>query len=116
MPKTIDKYTIERNDILQKLLNILEISDTNKTFSLKNLDENDTKQKLIIELESDIKKYFLCSRWTYFSNKNREFKCSYLSLIKAIMKDLNIQMTSSTLIKKTNDNKTKCETFYIFDI
>ena len=53
--------TIEINDILQKLLNILEISDTNKTFSLKNLDENETKQKLIIE--SDIKKYFLCSRW-----------------------------------------------------
>jgi hypothetical protein len=116
MPKTIDKYTIERNDILQKLLNILEISDTNKTFSLKNLDENETKQKLIIELESDIKKYFLCSRWTYFSNKNREFKRSYLSLIKAIMKDLNIKMNSSTLIKKTDDNKTKCETFYIFDI
>lgn len=36
MPKTIDKYTIERNE---------------------------TKLKLIIELESDIKKYF--------SNKNR---------------------------------------------
>jgi hypothetical protein len=116
MPKTIDKYTIERNNILQKLLNILEISDTNKTFSLKKLDDNESKKKLIIDLEPDIKKYFLCSRWTYFSNKNREFKRSYLSLIKAIMKDLNIKMTSSILIKKTNDNKTKCETFYIFDI
>ena len=66
MPKTINKYTIKRNDILQKLLNILEISDTNKTFFLKNLDENETKQKLIIEFGSDIKKYFLCSRLTYF--------------------------------------------------
>ena len=116
MPKSIDKYTNERKDILQKIFNILEISDNNKTVSLKKLDEDENKQNSIIELENDIKKYFLCSRWTYFSNKNREFKRSYLSLIKAIMKDLNIKMTSSTLIKKTNDNKTKCETFYIFDI
>ena len=116
MPKSIDKYTNERKDILQKIFNILEISDNNKTFSLKKLDEDENKQNSIIELENDIKKYFLCSRWTYFSNKNREFKRSYLSLIKAIMKDLNIKITSSTLIKKTNDNKTKCETFYIFDI
>jgi hypothetical protein len=116
MPKTIDKYTIERNNILQKIFNILEISDTNKIFSLKNLDENENKQKLIFDLESDIQKYFLCSRWNYFSNKNRKFKRSYLSLIKAIFKDLNIKMITSTLIKKNNDNKTKCETFYIIDI
>jgi hypothetical protein len=45
MPKKINKYTIERNDILQKILNILEISDTNKTFSLKKLDENESKKK-----------------------------------------------------------------------
>jgi hypothetical protein len=116
MPKSIDKYTNERKDILQKIFNILEISDNNKTFSLKKLDEDENKQNSIIELENDIKKYFLCSRWTYFSNKNREFKRSYLSLIKAIMKDLDVKMTSSTLIKKIDDNKTKCETYYVFDI
>jgi len=116
MPKSIDKYTNERKDILQKIFNILEISDNNKTFSLKKLDEDENKQNSIIELENNIKKYFLCSRWTYFSNKNREFKRSYLSLIKAIMKDLDVKMTSSTLIKKIDDNKTKCETYYVFDI
>ncbi len=113
MPKNINKYTIERNNVLQTIFNILEISDSNKIFSLKNLDENENKQKLIFDLEYDIQKYFLCSRWNYFSNKNRKFKRSYLSLIKAILKDLNIKITPSTLIKKTDDNKTKCETFYI---
>jgi len=115
MPKSIEKYTNERKDILQKIFNILEITDNNKIISLKKLDEDKNKQKSIIELENDIKKYFLCSRWTYFSNKNREFKRSYLSLIKAIMKDLDIKMTSSTLIKKIDNNKTKCETYYIFE-
>ena len=79
----------------------MEISDNNKTLSLKKLDEDENKQKSIIELENDIKKYFVCSRWTYFSNKKREFKRNYLSLIKAIMKDLDVKMISSTLIIKT---------------
>ncbi len=114
MPKSIDKFTNERKEILQKIFNILEISDNNKTLSLKKLDEDENKQKSIIELENDIKKYFVCSRWTYFSNKKREFKRNYLSLIKAIMKDLDVKMISSTLIIKTDDNKTKCETYYIF--
>lgn len=85
-------------------------------FSLKELDENNDKQNNIIALEANIKKYFLCSRWTYFSNKNREFKRNYLSLIKAIMKDMNVKMASSTLVKKNNDNASKCETYYCFEI
>jgi len=116
MPKSIDKFTNERNDILQKILNILEITEKNKMFSLKELDENNDKQNNIIALEANIKKYFLCSRWTYFSNKNREFKRNYLSLIKAIMKDMNVKMASSTLVKKNNDNTSKCETYYYFEI
>ena len=33
MPKSIDKFTNERNDVLQKILNILEITEKNKMFS-----------------------------------------------------------------------------------
>jgi hypothetical protein len=116
MPKSIEKFTNERNDVLQKILNILEITEKNKMFSLKELDDNIDKQKTIIALETEIKKYFLCSRWTYFSNKNREFKRNYLSLIKSIMKDMNIKMLPSTLVKKNDDNTTKCETYYYFEI
>jgi hypothetical protein len=115
MPKSIKKYENERKEILQKIFNILEITDDNKMVSLKKLDGDENKQNSIIELEPDIKKYFLCSRWTYFCNKNRDIKRGYLSLIKAIMKNLNVKMTSSTLIKKIDDTKTKCETYYIFE-
>jgi hypothetical protein len=116
MPKSIDKFTNERNEVLQQILNILEITEKNKMFSLKELDENNDKQNNIIALEVDIKKYFLCSRWTYFSNKNREFKRNYLSLIKAIMKAMDVKMVASTLVKKNNDNTSKCETYYCFEI
>lgn len=35
MPKSIDKFTNKQNDILQKILNILENTEKNKMFSLK---------------------------------------------------------------------------------
>ena len=116
MPKTIDKYIVERQELLQKIFNILEITENNKMFSLKKLDENEDKQKSILDLENDIKKYFLCSKWTYFNNKNREIKRSYLSLIKAIMKDMNIIIKPITTIKKSDDNKTIRETNYILEL
>ena len=35
MPKNINNYTNERNIVLQKMYNIIEINDNNKMFSLK---------------------------------------------------------------------------------
>jgi hypothetical protein len=115
MPKTIEKYTNERQELLQKLFSILEINEGNKMLSLKKLDEDEQKQKQILDLVDDIKKYFLSSRWTFFSHKNIELKRNYLSLIKAIMKDMNIKMVASFLHIPISKNKVKIETYYIFD-
>lgn len=110
-----EKFKDERKQLLQKILNILEINENNKMLSQKKLDEETNKHTQIIALVDDIKKYFTYSRWTYFSNKKREFKRDYLSLVRAIFKEMNVKMTSSTLVTKTDDNKAKCETFYIFE-
>jgi hypothetical protein len=40
MPKTIENYTNERNELLQKMFNILEVSKEHNTISLKKLDED----------------------------------------------------------------------------
>ena len=113
MPKSVEKYTEERNELLQKLYNILGVNETNRMFSLKELDKNEQKQQAIIDLVPEIKKYFLCSRWNYFNNKDRECKRIYLSLIKAFFKNMNIKMNVATLVKKNDDNTSKYETFYI---
>ena len=116
MPKKVEQYNNERKQLLDKLFNILEINENNNMFSLYKLDNDIDKQNKILELESEIKKYFLCSRWTYFSHKkDREIKRTYLSLIKAIMRDMDIKMISSSLVKKYDDNTTKYETFYCFE-
>ncbi len=115
MPKSIDKFTNERNDVLQKILNILEITEKNNKFSLKELDNNIEKQNAIIELESEIKKIFICSRWSYFSNKNRQFKRNYLSLIKTLCKQMDVKLITSTMTKKY-DNTTESETYYYINM
>ncbi len=115
MPKTVEKFTNERNELLQNMLNIIEISKDNNMLSLKKLEKDLDKQRQIIELESEIKKYFICSKWNYFTNKNADIKRNYISLIRSICKDMNITMRSSTLKTKIGD-KVKCETFYVFDL
>ena len=39
MPKNINNYTNERNIVLQKMYNIIEINDNNKMFSLKLINK-----------------------------------------------------------------------------
>ena len=85
--------------------------------SLKELDENLEKQNEILNLEPEIKKYFKYSRWSYFTNNhaNRKFKRNYLALIRSLMRDMKIKITTSTLLNKTQ-GKIKCESYYSFDI
>ena len=116
MPKTIDKFENERKEVLQKVFNILEITNSNKIIALKKIDEDLVMQQKLVELVPDVKKYFICSKWNYFSNKNREFKRTYLSLIKAIMKDMKIKMMSSVSLRKLEDGTVKADTYYIFNI
>jgi hypothetical protein len=115
MPKTINKFENERKEVLQKVFNILEITNSNKIIALKKIDEDLVMQQKLVELVPDVKKYFICSKWNYFSNKNREFKRTYLSLIKAIMKDMKIKMMSSVIVRKMEDGTLKYETHYIFN-
>lgn len=113
MPKSVTQYTEQRNKILNRLLEILEIDEKNNVLVLKKLDKDIEKQNKIMELEGDIKKYFICSKWSIFNNKDRKLKRAYLSLIKMIFKDLNIKMTSKAVMTKDENNKGICETHYI---
>lgn len=116
MPKTIQNYTNERNELLQKMFKILEVSKEHNTISLKKLDEDTDMQQKIIDLIPDIKKYFVCSRWTLFSNKNREIKRIYLSLIKSVMKDMNIDFESKRISTKISENVREWEYIYMFNL
>jgi hypothetical protein len=78
MPKKVDNYDNERNDILKILFNILNINDNNI--------EQQTK---ILELIPNIKKYFICSKWSCFNKKLLNSERLYLSIIKNLLKNMN---------------------------
>ena len=102
MPKQILKFSQERENIINIILEILEIKDSNNKFFLHMLDNNITKQNMILDLVPDIKKYFICGYWTCFCKNN--VKRVWLSIIKYIMKDMNYNMIPCrTTIKKDNN-------------
>jgi len=94
-------YTEERQIILNKIFEILDINENNNTFYLYELDSDEKKQNQILELEVDIKKYFVCGSWACFASDN--IKRKVLSIIKNLIKDMNYSIISKRkLIKKDN--------------
>ncbi len=114
MPKKVDKYINEQRDIAIKILDIIGINENNNMISLVKLDENIDMQNKILNLEPEIKKYFLVSKLSFINNNSREYKRRYLAIIKTIMKFNKIKMVSSILTTKIDEHKTH-ETFYIFN-
>ena len=65
-PRTFTKnknklFVKERKEILDKILNIIEITDMNKQFYSHIIDVNEYKKNEIMNLSDDIKKYFKTS-------------------------------------------------------
>jgi len=97
------KFKKERQEILEELYNILNINDNNYLFYSHKLTE-DIKNK-ILALEENIKLYFNTSPWTVLQNNSLKIKNKALSIIKHILKDMNIEyVTNSYLVKDDNGN------------
>jgi len=104
-PKS-DLYIIERELILNNIFNILNIFQNDlkndNTFFLHELDYDEKKQNEILELESDIKKYFACGSWACFASDN--IKRKSLSIIKNVIKVMNYNMIPKRkLVNNKND-------------
>lgn len=98
MPKKVNDCNQERNIVINKLFDLLNINENNNKFSLHHLDNNTELQENILSLEPKIKKVFICGTWSCF--KNNDFKRKPLSIIKCIMKDIGYNVLS--IRKKTN--------------
>lgn len=105
------KYKDQQIEIVKKLLNILNINETNKSFTTLEIKvvEDD-----ILTLVSDILLYFSVSKWYNFrksirNNKNNEsFSVKNnqliepLPIIKNIFKDYNIKINNCNKQKMVN--------------
>ena len=91
----------ERKEILNKIMNIIKINNSNLTFYSHELDKNIEGQQEILNMIPDIEKYFKVSSWASFqSNKNVSRK--YLSIVKSILKDMDIKFNTCQVKMKVN--------------
>lgn len=94
-------------NIKNKILNLLNINETNNFFTIYQLDNDEILQNKILEFENDCLKYFPTSQWSYFRNK-REHKKSerpYLLLLKNILNAIKFKINREQIsikINKTN--------------
>lgn len=109
LPKK-DVFIDERKQLLQKLNDILGITDTNNAFYLYHLDNDFEKQQKIYELEKEVKEYFRCCEWTYFTKNTKK---KYLSLIRSIYHDMNFNITRKATIISINNNIINTQLYFI---
>jgi hypothetical protein len=102
MPKKVAQYENERKNILKKIFEILGLDENNNMFGLHKIDNSEIIQNNILELEPEIKKYFTCSEWSCFKRKDK-INRRWLSFIKYIFKDMNINLGKSIIIGKAGN-------------
>lgn len=88
-----DKFVEERKIILDKLFNILGVSEDNMSLDIKALESDDVKKQEIINLSDDVKKYFSYSNWTFYRIDNKDIlKYPHVGLTKSILRAMGYKM------------------------
>jgi hypothetical protein len=114
MPKVIKQEdNAKREAILNAILEILgkKEGDTDVTFFLSKMDTDDEAQSNIYELEQEIKKYYICSKWTCFA-KDKIIKRKWLSMIKYVCKENGKELISGTLKQTDEETGLKKEVLF----
>jgi hypothetical protein len=100
--KLSEKYINEREQICDKLINILDL-DKESCFILSDIDEDINKQDKIIELKDNIKKYFAVSTISSFK-PNFNCKRPYLNIIRSILRQQGYTIENKDFEFKISDN------------
>ena len=114
MPKKVEQYDAERKQVLDRMFEILGITESNRTICLNDIDKDESKLKEIEDLDVDIKKYFLTSMWSAY---RKPLKRKYYSILKNMLKvcEMNYKEKSESYVKKT-EGKTFCYTHKFISI
>lgn len=106
------KFKEERKIVLNRILEILEINDSNKIFYSHILDDNEEMQNQILELDNEIERVFKVSLWVAYKPTTRNtIERRYLALVKSVFKDMGVKYESASMRKKYKE-KTIYTTMY----
>jgi hypothetical protein len=99
-------YVSEREQIVNKLLSLIDFDDENSVLYIE-LQNNNTLKKELQNMIIDIQKYYRCSSWGYFVSLKKEHKCNEISLLKAILKDHGYKIFTKEKVTEYNNVKKK---------
>lgn len=88
-------YKDEQDEIIEKLINIIDLEDDNYII-LHNLDNNETKKQEILDLIPDIKKYFS------FTSSNKPDLLDYCDKIRTQLLDYDHRLHSVDIFDSKN--------------
>ena len=104
-------YETKRQEILEKILEILELKDN--AFYLNELDNNIEKQSKLLELDEIIRENFKAGELAYFK-KNANFVKPYLSMIRSIFKVMEYNIVTQKIYIKIDGQKKYTQKYIIF--
>ena len=102
MPKKKDLNPEKREEICNRLLEILGL-DENNCFIRSDMDENEEKQQQIIDMKPEIKEYFACAKIAAFK-PNFHVQRPYLSIVKGILQNQGYTIIGKLYIKRIQSN------------
>jgi hypothetical protein len=94
----------ERNFIISQLILFMNLDNDNSILLVELQDNLELKNK-IIEFSNDIKKYYRCSSWGYFTSLNKGYKGDEITLLRSIFKDHGYNIFSKDVITSYNGVK-----------
>ena len=97
-------YKSERESILNDLINIIKFNDDNSIL-LDELYNNINLIDKINSIKDDIKKYYRCSTWGYFTSITNGKKGDEITLLRSIFKDHDYIIFSKDVVTEYNSVK-----------
>jgi len=94
-------YPLQRQQILNKLYEIIGINENKKTFYSHEIISDELKQNKINEMTEEILIYFNVSTWSAFKKKP-VVENKIMSIIRSIFKEMSVNYESMTCKIKQN--------------
>jgi len=105
-------FVVERKKIIDKLSEIIKLEENNNVVVYDDLVENMELKEYIIENVDNIKKYYTCSKWGYFTCQHHGYEKDEVTLMRAIYKDDGYKIASKLKTMVRNGIKKKCTELY----
>jgi hypothetical protein len=112
-PSKMVKYKKEREEILNKLLQMLGINETNNIFYLYDV-ERDDKLKQILDLKNSIEKYFTSKQAVVFQHNKKAIK-PHTSLIRLVFKEMGYKYVTTRKGIERNGTKIHSAAYIVFN-